>query len=1036
MSALTRVNTFQHIYDERIFDRLPKASQLDLASHIFETFGLRYAAHISNSLRGSPKALFDQIWRSHSEIQHNISRGTPNYTSLRFPETAKIIEQFREESRNDDKFYLLLRRWSFNWIPFPQRIFTLQEPDWKILEAVEKVRRRAFGHLVNRLAAPEENKEAPLPQPAQIPLSEEIELSALYFRGGALIRNRVVYYFSDMVGAWSRRGHRIERARLLESLNYRSTVEEKASPPLESIELMQGSFPFFLAQFSVLVLAENLKTTFSLPLKNRIINIFMEDEKTRSYCSYFTADLERLYVMDLARMNRHSAYLILSIQLLIFFVQNYGVRGENRNLLFEMIFFRRADWKAAEVEGFDKRRWDALIPDSEANEFEEGWSDYLELLDYIPGDKELKFRDPFSWPLFSLIWTHPHRKQIVLLCLMLSHQREVTLSLEAIYQFCRTNLSLFDHEAAPIFIRSYQEVLKQLEGAEHGEKLFLDPPINLAKESTHLGHAENRAKRFVELAAPYRFPRDGRYMAMVRRFIFSPCDETFTLLRDAPILGIQRMPSEAVYAILLSPQALLAPGQLLPEAVRQKAASMAARLREAHQFIELETFSLYREIIRLALEKAEDQTVGRMSQVIYELNAFCPSIERKDRYFLFLYHPDVSSAEVASFVDLRRDWARAKNRLNRFIISGKNLAQILDPIQTFVDSLGCKCDHDEEREQFKATFRQSLVAAFFAPLQALLDYFRISNITADRGITWADRVRATHLGELKFLLAKSTVGIYFHWTIQSDKPVFFLSFFDMAENRAQSIFIPIDVSIEALLEDDNRRKAFYTFLFALSQRVLREEADRDMPEDAPEGPESWALAFDGVDELFQEFSEEIKQGNLTHDQIAKMWDFIKKAKVAYRKLFLNTIEDQYTCSEYEPRAVAAMGHIFPSHPKGALLPEALLRLQKVENFIPDGTDEFVSNVFRTNLFSRLTERPEGLNLNLNVMGLEPIPILYHVENILESEDRIRYVTLGVARDGIRVPLKYPDAAFADQDIFTSYLRYHLLLLKAFVYRAL
>ncbi len=322
-----------------------------------------------------------------------------------------------------------------------------------------------------------------------------------------------------------------------------------------------------------------------------------------------------------------------------------------------------------------------------------------------------------------------------------------------------------------------------------------------------------------------------------------------------------------------------------------------------------------------------------------------------------------------------------------------------------------------------------------------MDYLRITDLT-ENGPRWGEPSWRGHLGQVKFILGEANIGIYLNWSLLKGKPVLFLSFFDIKKQKASSAFIPIEVPNEEITPN---RAHFYSFILTIGSQVLRETAEYDVTPESPETPRSWIPAFTGLEETLGNYPPLVlKQGHVN-----KIWKFFQDVKLSYRNLFLCRVANRRPpeVGNYTPEAVAAQGHIFSCHPRGALIPNGLFEIAvKPEFYIPDATEEFVSACRA--LFGHPSEHPVALNLSLKMpSGNHEISyqvqtadqVTGEIEHRRERNDAAPpvpmtqgyYVTL--SSNGVRIPLRYPPEALQSAPLFQRYFDYHNLVLKAAVY---
>jgi hypothetical protein len=620
----------------------------------------------------------------------------------------------------------------------------------------------------------------------------------------------------------------------------------------------------------------------------------------------------------------------------------------------------------------------------------------VSFVDPTPEDEAL-FKTTECWDLLFLLWQHPEREFMIYTMCELSKIPNFSVSLTSVLSFFRTNNEQYSPARAGFFAVNYAETVQALQASgvdvPATEHIFFDPPFEILQTmSIRLGTAADAAKRFVALMKEHPFPLGKEFCLMLRHHILHPHALIFQLLKHVPDIGAQPT-QELLWDALSRSQEPFDPEPNPSQEVRLRAVEITRKIQEAYRFTDVQIFSIYLEVIRMVIRK-EEAVLWKFAQIIDELVAFCPAVQKKDIYFLLRYHPNDAILEpptddhapappipqppklvslvpehVAALALMRDKWAKNEAQLNRFVIDQRFYDRVIDVIEKLAVPLSQACPDEMVANKFEQTLQFSLLSAFFPPFQPLMDYLRITNLT-EIGARWGEPSWRSHLGQLKFILGEANIGIHLNWIILKGRPVLFLSFFDIKKREAFSAFIPIDVPVE---EIDPNRVVFYGLLLAIGSQVLREKAEKSVPMDAPETPESWIPAFNGVAETLVDYPKELIQPA----HVDKMWRFFWEVKRAYRNLFLSRLANRRLpdFKDYEPKAVAALGHIFSSHPRGSLIPKALYDLeQHPEFYTPDADVPFVASC--RPLFTEATAKPELLNLSLNMPdGKHPVSYL-------------------------------------------------------------
>ena len=426
-------------------------------------------------------------------------------------------------------------------------------------------------------------------------------------------------------------------------------------------------------------------------------------------------------------------------------------------------------------------------------------------------------------------------------------------------------------------------------------------------------------------------------------------------------------------------------------------------------------------------------------------------------FFLFRFQPEKLIDVLGSLKTLQRIYFES-NR-NCFFINFSLMKEILNCINQSSLALGSSCPSDETRDQFIFLNTELFLTLFFPPIQPLLDMFRISGLSRDKGIRWGSLYLVTHLGWYKPVLKNHSVGVYINWDVIDGYPYLFFCFYDQKTRKGHAQSIQLNIPIQSL--QGKNRVAFFSFFYTFSQMVFKERPDHEVSHENCEldNSQKWEECFAGLSEAIHSYEDDIRNGNLTREKIDKAWDFVFQVRVAYRNLYLNQVRqiDFIPDRELYPWQIAKNGNIYENE---SLIPEYWQRrLLDISPYRPDPTEEFLQSIF-SNIF-QLNYAPEFLHLNLKIAydedRVEVFPIKSWVrcatdllmgQNLDEKNWDARaipfqdtdgyYITLSIDIEGgsINVPLYYPGQICKDVLRFQDYFKFHNLLLKSRVYREL
>jgi hypothetical protein len=1060
--------------------KLQGRAALSFAIRLLELFGQRYIYSIRLKLGENSQEIFDQVHRSFLEIQKRLEHGHQGFTQLLCPETSRLIEKFRIGSQSDLELFSLLKERSIGILPFPQRMILYYEaPDLESLKKTEKVRQRAFHTLLNSLKL--ENKEeekaiysnpVSMPLPIKISNEDEMGMTKLYFGSGALVYDRKTVYFSDLLRMWSSFSPQ-NKEKVEEFLKLLSSRSWAAEPEQNNIQAFMNfseiQFQNFLVCCSLEAIQKNLNMQFSPFVYAELEKRFLSSERIRSDFSYFSVDMQKFYELDLSKFDRDSTPLLRSFQLFYFLKWNFDIKNEDEQALLVILINMKNNWKETSMPLFKSRRFkqpqfDMALRDA----FRNSWDGFLKVLQ-LSTQTIVSFSNPSSsdllllgssdcWDFFLFLFQNPNRDYFVQILIELKNLPNFKMSLNTVLEFCRKNSGLEKDSKinwVAFFPKKYKEIIQFLNQnqipIQESQYLFFDPPIDLNSEMAGLlDKWEEKADEFIQLISQFKFNREREYCSMLRQHIFKSNKLILDLLKDVSAIGVE-CTEEFIYEVLSAKGPIFGEEDIPSNEERIQAVEITFMIQKKFHFSSTQAFFLYIEILR-AVTKKQSKQIWRIYLVIDQLIAFCPAFRKDDIYFLLLYPSDSSPLQVESLVWLRMNWATNKEQLNRFVIDQEIYQGIIQEIEKFVFALAANCSDIYAADKFKASCQHSLLSAFFPPLQPLGDYFRIINITQADGARWGESVWNTHMGQIKSLLGSSEIGVYLNWSVLKNQPVLYITFAAIRKKMAYSVFVPIGISIEEL-SSDPRKKTFYGLLAALSSQVLREIAEESPSKKDLETPETWEKCLIGVKQTIDGYAKELNLAQFSEDPVKKLWLFFQKVKLSYRHLFLDMVTGRKIpdLPSYEPQVVAAQGHIFPSHPRGSLLPQPLLELVKnCECYLPDATPEAIKSY--QDIFTNITDAPQELKLHLHLPNIQDIPVTYMVEtsdkltkqseNFRERQrssarnevappvelEQGRYVTLRAG--AARIPLRYPPEAIQNLDTFELYFDFHNLLLKS------
>jgi len=1020
MSAAAPVDQLT-VFDFKRRDLKPKTQEsFAFVVELLSAFGRQFSKQIKTQMPSKLAEEFNLVESAFCEIQKKWSKGEHIYVSLGFRDTQKVIDKFRYEGRSDAQFFEQLKKRSLCVLSFPQTALSYPHPDIESINTIENAKVATFNNLSSE---------------KELTVEEKKELAKLLFNSGALVVNSKVAKYGELIRIWNEENYQ----RILRQFSHENMIKQNPNRDIKTRVEEGISFQDFLINVSVKEIKNNLKIDFCEFVNLYFRNLFV-DEYIRSDFCFYTQSLPYFYDLDFTSLNRSSYFHLISLQVVVFISRTCDVKKTVQEELYKMLMNRPIDWAFVKFKAFNERKLGLEDVSIQSDEFDKIWSNFERILSMV--NDPIPHESPHCWPLFVALFENQKREHVVDLFLAL----DCKMDLEEIERIYRENHEVFNGKNTQFFCEQYIKIIEILnaENIKFVEKecLFLIPSIeNFDRFAISFGKAERNVKKLISFLKEHQFSFKQEHIGMFRYFILHPNTWLFDLLHGASSLGIEKFSdSELVEILSKEHKPLINNAFQVTVEVNEQALKTVFELQNRFGFSHVELFLLYVETIRL-LDKGELLTQENDLSLIEKLRKFCPVLDKKEIFFLLHYHIRVTLEEIDAFIGIRQDWI--DHQINRFVVDQEVFKGVFTQVSNFSNELAKECDDEDEKQRFFVTFQRAMHLAFFPPLQPLTDYFLITNITEKEGIRWGEEAWATHLGQLKPIAKNASNRIYLNWSVFNDHPVLFLSFFDISKASAFSAFIPIDVSAKEL-EPDEKRIPFYSLLGCFARNVLKEEADRSIEVGKKESPDTCVACYDGFEQEIAQYSGDLEAENLTIEQIKKIWTFIRKVKLTYRRLHLGIPNG---ANSEDPTVEAAKGHIYPTQKGASLLPEGLLAQDNQPNcYLPDPFDRIDSLM---NLCLQDEGKSGSLDLTLET-AVANFPISYLIQtadeltgidlqNVKHWNERAvpqdivggRYVTLSV--DGIHVPLRYPLEALHDQELFMKYFCYQNLLLKATVY---
>ncbi len=983
---------------------------LCFAGYLLQIFGRRYFSELSQKLEKPLQVELEGISRAHYEIQAQIEVNQDFYLEQKFPITKNLVKRYCSPSVSRDEFFFLLQKGSYDTLPFIQRTILYPKSNLGVVRRLEESRSDAFYLLLKNLpkdfGADPEEKEIEQKSPPSLFLSAK-----LLYGSGALVYRGEVLYYSDLLGDWARISMRNKSAvdQLKETLGIEQWIRGR-EPEVHliwdgissiGVDCNQHSFQTFLIECTIKTLEESFAIEFSSSLKEYLFAL-LECEIVRLDIAYFCGH-RLLENLDFSRFPRFSRPILLAFRTFTRMLEFFEVEKKDQALLLELILIQVRNPKLLE------EKKDSLFKDNSLFAF--AWK-AVNTLSPLVG-QSVKSGSCYSLLFFFL--EDSSRERFFRLFIQLHEVFQSSIAFPIIFDFCQENKDV-DGAVLQQFLSIYTQILSHFSSVDsiHAERLFLDLPLSLGSGGG-LSNLLERAQQFFRFMDEYGIALDESSLPLLRDYLHKPCMNTYILFADAPDLKIDSLQATDIAGAL----SLLT--EPLPEIIeaedKREAIQIALELKQQYLFSNVQTFSLYFETLN-QLSKGNRESFAAIESFILELETFCPSISLEDFFFLYRYQPFLKGLDRLK--ELKSQFLNADREC--FILPQTLVQEILQTSESFPESIVPA--NLELQTKFRSSISQSIRLLFFAPIQPLIDYFKIAGFDFSDQVQWGSFHLITHLGQLKEV-PNSSVAIYLDWEKVGEFPVLFFSFTDLGSRVSRSTRIILDVPVDEMNQVAGKRQSFFAYLNTVTSHIFKEQVEDPAPEQ--ESVENWISCFTSLKEDVAMYNQDIDNGLLKEEHLQNLWEFLKKVKVAYRNLYLEVVHG------YHPYK----GEELESYDAPLLSKEHLQHTCRV--------------------FSAANKEPISLHLNLNIPmnGGKDLtyPLSFHVETAsdllgapveeirknwdsrglpIDEVVQGKYVTLSIQylKQTLRKTLHYPYSALSDLNTFQMYFDFHQFLLRS------
>jgi|GEM_PF-2292394 len=1004
-----------------------------LAYNILSIFGAKF---VGAAIKGLNERITDRV-HSSFHVFSEILRGKERpYTRDNFPLAAAFIDDHKNHGQAENRVFLDLKRQAGKFCPFP-----LTQED-------KRERVHAFKLLLN--------------PPDEMSSQEKITLSTLYFNRIALIHLNKNVTYAELLETWracSEENHFFYNS-LCKKILGRSAVEEGTIKPVPGliIDGFNGSFHEFIVHSTLHKLEGNLDVKFTPSLRESLSEL-LENESLRIDLIMHTPYLLLKKVDEIG-----TSYPKIFMALQLFLISYHDHKDLKRSPeLLEMLLEASSNLTKAL---FRRKvaKWHSLAR-KQSDKFPAALRCFFDLEKEIKAEKSSPEWN-FSFLLFIFLWESTERCDYTEFFLSLSRYDQFTLSMQTIYRFCEVNglkpkgAVLEDGSEISglrLLLDAYLVIINTIERFGHEirniENLFLtNPPVDLRnpEELVALGLAQRRTLTFM---VNLDLPIDSTFFKTLRLYLVKPREELFDLVKDAKLLGVEKVKSKMVYETL---HALDGDVKVTPFS-KEKGIAFSRRVAKKFHLDEKQSFLFY--LIVLARSFNDFQSAFYM---IDFLQRFCPLLIQRDIFFILKYVIAVPRDEMVGLSSLRDAWIRSDGLRRTFIVEPEMLRDFQDSIVSFLNALSESCKNEDERGSFVASMNNSLNHAFLPPLQPLVDTFRVKTFQARR-VEWSAPYLKSHLGQMFSMQPDGHLKIYTNWTFHRGRPSLFFTFFNMETCVARSGSVTLNLDVK-----NNPRLA--QLIFTISQNVLNEEVNGAYnPNYEFEKRETWQRAYPGLGESLDLWVEKEKdhkkrKGDKLPPEkvVSELLRFFRLVKIRYRMNYLALLGGSNIpkLSAMNPMEIARCGHVFSSKKVPSLLPDWTLEMhpefyqldekirfprldRAVRHFIP-----LRSSLIVTENGEERVEKPlyYKLHLPLKSIDLDDEKEAPEQQGLLTTiEDHIvtPLLVLGIEtksdddkRTFLSVPVQYRAEVLAKPKWKRAHFKWQVLQLKAQYYRHL
>lgn len=1035
----------------------------------------------------------NEIIQALQEIRTKISIGNDS-NQLKAETACKKLFAHWSTSQSIDRAAQEMAADAFSLAPFPQEGLLVAEEFEKQAHDLIKERATAFNLLMRLVVQDpvlpnEENKTKETDE--AINESDRILVAKLLNSWAALIQKTAPnssgdssgmaptkrpIFFGPLLKKWAGGNrNRLAQAEAVYRFAGLSHWQSQQSDKKKSIS-DQAEEIFSFHDFLIRETIENLQEYLEIKNLTQETHIFLADafknENIRSDIAFFIANEKELVNIEWGKSQLESKHLLESFRWYFLILRRYSVAEENRALLFQRAIQRNRN----EPLNILQPKLPTCSP-RESKHYKNANSILERLLHSAPDKNNVQGA---IFPLLHFCLGHENAAGSLAYFFEALHQLGVNFSAHQILQFCRMNKKFNSQMENRLVIISKFYIIQKLVDLNRFSQLFLNPPIEIdvfVLQALNGGN-NNISNDSAESARPIitaythfmsRFISKERdlFWIWMRKYILRPCPLIFKFIDQASKWNRGEINQQFI-SLFFPPRDEFF--QIRPtDVMLSRANDTILSLANTYSLSLSELFTLYLKAISFQSD-SDYQPWRKAQRFIQKLSEFCPGVSGHVVVFLLLHYQS-EAAKAFEQLDACKDQYHAMDR-TRFFLNPKIMSEIHGKIEAFCELFSDNLSH--EAEPFRRKLSEILKLSFTPFAQPITDFLKINNVTKERGIEWSEPYLATHEGSLKSVVENGPLKLYFHWQAIEMHPFLTLAAYDSRAKKGRWCTLQFPSSLQKL-EKASFRNAIFSYLSDVAPQALNETTE-SIHQSYWEKYDQEELLRGKVFPIFEtarkKISTQLETQVVSQEDLDAILRFIFEVKNAYRNIYWSLLfpKEQNFLPDC-PLGEKILNGFFED---GSLISKKEIAMEPRGNYSIDFSEEELIQ-YQTQFFTPSFQSKEQslckMQVSLDGMTQTFFPIFLCVKRgvafakrnsfIRSDEDERKephgfdsrpvklvqtqqegicnlvILSVQISKDGqqesISYPLKYPEEAQNNRQVFKDLAKFHFALLKACVY---